>query len=142
MPLYDILNEFQKGSSHMAAVVKAKGKSKRHPVVGDGEKSEENRDAKSSLTAPLLSMQDKNSESIAVKIENGVRPVNANYSPDTLQQNVLATNVITNAGTNIMEYIEEAEVIGIITLEDVFEELLQVSYPIIYTLSLLEDVLV
>lgn len=142
MPLYDILNEFQKGSSHMAAVVKAKGKSKRHSVVGDGEKSEENRDAKSSLTTPLLSMQDKNSESIAVKIENGVRPVNANYSPDTLQQNVLATNVITNAGTNIMEYIEEAEVIGIITLEDVFEELLQVSYPIIYTLSLLEDVLV
>lgn len=127
MPLYDILNEFQKGSSHMAAVVKAKGKSKSHPVVGDGEKSEENRDAKSSLTTPLLSMQDKNSESIAVKIENGVRPVNANNSPDSLQQNASATNVITN----IMEYIEEAEVIGIITLEDVFEELLQVSYPII-----------
>lgn len=111
----------------MAAVVKANGKSKNHPIVGDGEKSEENRDAKSSLTTPLLSMQDKNSESIAVKIENGLRPVNANISPDSLQQNASATNVITN----IMEYIEEAEVIGIITLEDVFEELLQVSYPII-----------
>ncbi|XP_062119159.1 DUF21 domain-containing protein At4g14240-like, partial [Humulus lupulus] len=35
MPLYDILNEFQKGSSHMAAVVKTKGKSKLPTIDGD-----------------------------------------------------------------------------------------------------------
>ncbi|XP_062088351.1 DUF21 domain-containing protein At4g14240-like, partial [Humulus lupulus] len=34
MPLYDILNEFQKGNSHMAAVVKTKGKSKLPAIDG------------------------------------------------------------------------------------------------------------
>ncbi|MBA0628951.1 hypothetical protein Godav_023580, partial [Gossypium davidsonii] len=66
MPLYDILNEFQKGSSHMAAVVKAKGKNKNLPPTVDGLKSEENKvsSADTQLTTPLLSKLDEKPESI------------------------------------------------------------------------------
>ncbi|KAL0457282.1 UNVERIFIED_CONTAM: DUF21 domain-containing protein [Sesamum latifolium] len=54
MPLYDILNEFQKGSSHMAAVVKSKRRNKNTPSIV--QKSEESgvMNGKSDLTTPLL----------------------------------------------------------------------------------------
>ncbi|KAG6664420.1 hypothetical protein CIPAW_02G091800 [Carya illinoinensis] len=123
MPLYDILNEFQKGSSHMAAVVKAKGKGKTLPPTLDGEKSEENKGTaeNSQLTTPLLSKQDKNSDTVVVvDIDMPPRPINMIRSP-SLQRNDAARNGLSH----MSEDIEDGEVIGIITLEDVFEELLQ-----------------
>ncbi|KAJ8565889.1 hypothetical protein K7X08_008465 [Anisodus acutangulus] len=100
MPLYDILNEFQKGSSHMAAVVKIKGKSKKPPLVIEEEKSQYNK-----------------SDSIVVDIEKTRVPA-AVTSP-------ASGDAVTNALTQSSDDIEDGEVIGIITLEDVFEELLQ-----------------
>ncbi|XP_068658251.1 DUF21 domain-containing protein At4g14240-like [Aristolochia californica] len=121
MPLYDILNEFQKGSSHMAAVVKGKGKGKYCPSAGDGQKSEENkvkiRD--STLTTPLL-LEEK-PDNVDPDIEKGViRQANGNR-PNSVPQNDSATNLVSR----LTEDVEDGEVIGIITLEDVFEELLQ-----------------
>ncbi|XP_010942481.2 DUF21 domain-containing protein At4g14240 [Elaeis guineensis] len=122
MPLYDILNEFQKGSSHMAAVVKAKGKTKNLPH-DDAEKAEENKEASgdSKLTTPLLSKVEK-SDSVVVDIEKSQnKHINGNKATP-LQPNDAATNVV---GRLSEDNIEDGEVIGIITLEDVFEELLQ-----------------
>ncbi|XP_059283576.1 DUF21 domain-containing protein At4g14240-like [Lycium ferocissimum] len=106
MPLYDILNEFQKGSSHMAAVVKPKGKSKKPPSVVEERKSEDN-----SETAPLLMKKDGKSDNVVVDIEKGIVPTSG--------------DAVTNSVPHSSDDIEDAEVIGIITLEDVFEELLQ-----------------
>ncbi|RYQ99248.1 hypothetical protein Ahy_B07g087152 isoform E [Arachis hypogaea] len=117
MPLYDILNEFQKGSSHMAAVVKAKSKGKETPQIIE-EKQEESTifDRDSQLTTPLLQNQDDKLESVVVDIDKSSR------SPSI---NKLTGLQRSDSKTNSLENIEEGEVIGIITLEDVFEELLQ-----------------
>ncbi|KAF5204556.1 hypothetical protein FRX31_005860 [Thalictrum thalictroides] len=115
MPLYDILNEFQKGSSHMAAVVKAKGKYKNLPRSGDGEKADETK-----ITTPLLPKQDENSEEVVVDIEKVTKSVHSNMQV-SFQQKDAAGNGLPNTS----EDMEDGDVIGIITLEDVFEELLQ-----------------
>lgn len=121
MPLYDILNEFQKGSSHLAAVVKVKRKSTiPHPTFDkDKFKKETLTNAKSDLTAPLLAKQDDKSGTVLVDIEKAPRPTT---NKQTVQQNGVTTNGLLQPS----EDIEDGEVIGIITLEDVFEELLQV----------------
>lgn len=117
MPLYDILNEFQKGSSHMAAVVKAKGKSKKPPSVVEEQKSEDNE--VTSEAAPLLMKKDGKSDNVVVDIEKATVP--AAISTPT------SGDAVTNSVAHSLDDIEDAEVIGIITLEDVFEELLQVT---------------
>ncbi|KAK1277963.1 DUF21 domain-containing protein [Acorus gramineus] len=116
MPLYDILNEFQKGSSHMAAVVKAKGKTN-SSSPGDGDKSQDNESVSGDckLTTPLLQKQDEKSGHHVLDIEKGEnKPANGNE-----------LNSMQNYDASTNSDIEDGEVIGIITLEDVFEELLQ-----------------
>ncbi|KAL2535623.1 protein of unknown function-containing protein [Forsythia ovata] len=107
MPLYDILNEFQKGSSHMAAVVKVRKKEKKHNSSVDPGKIGENNftNGHSQLTIPLLNKHDGKLNSVVINIEKA--------SKDSLQDK------------DMQKDIEDGEVIGIITLEDVFEELLQ-----------------
>lgn len=107
MPLYDILNEFQKGSSHMAAVVRPN----LNPTT-DEYRSEQRKftSSNSQLATPLLE-EDQRSKSTIVdieKISNSAVTYHRTLSSLTPQE------------------IEDGEVIGIITLEDVFEELLQV----------------
>ncbi|XP_075085615.1 DUF21 domain-containing protein At4g14240 [Nicotiana tabacum] len=117
MPLYDILNEFQKGSSHMAAVVKTKGKSKKHPLVIEEEKSQDGAVTGGNSLLTTSQTKDKKPDSVVVDIEKARVPaaVTSPASGDAVMDSLIQSS----------DDIEEGEVIGIITLEDVFEELLQ-----------------
>lgn len=108
MPLYDILNEFQKGSSHMAAVVKVREKEKKLLSNGMAGDKISTKGGESQLRVPLLDKHGGEPNTVVVNIEKS-------------QQN----GFVTYNSKHVLDETEDEEVIGIITLEDVFEELLQ-----------------
>ncbi|GFP94828.1 duf21 domain-containing protein at4g14240 [Phtheirospermum japonicum] len=78
MPLYDILNEFQKGSSHMAAVVKPKGENKKPTPIMERFEDNEVTNGSSDLNTSFLSKKDEGAESVVVDIERVSRPPSKN----------------------------------------------------------------
>ncbi|XP_058227107.1 DUF21 domain-containing protein At2g14520-like isoform X3 [Rhododendron vialii] len=125
MPLYDILNEFQKGHSHMAAVIKphnhmveqqaskhvAKVVSMREVRLDiQNERRNQNHNVKSKRSLKNL----PDSTTVPRRVTSKSRRWSEHYDSEVLQINDKSLSALTADG----------EVIGIITMEDVIEELL------------------
>ncbi|KAL2537208.1 protein of unknown function-containing protein [Forsythia ovata] len=105
MPLYDILNEFQKGHSHMAVVIKLCNK-----MVDP---------AASSGSLESNGNVDNTAKDVKIDIDGG-KPFSEKSKKTKKPMNRWKIN-----GDLLPTLPEEAEAVGIITMEDVIEELLQ-----------------
>jgi metal transporter CNNM len=133
MPLYDILNEFKKGNSHMAAVVKVIREKNNPQAAGDFDKSNNEVGIKhsSELTVPLLAGSCEKSDNV-VDIDKLSRHCNhGGYNDEKNANQQCQENDTAPNSFHHFPYDKDGEVIGIITLEDVFEELLQVDLLIL-----------
>ncbi|KAG4154020.1 hypothetical protein ERO13_D03G031100v2 [Gossypium hirsutum] len=120
MPLYDILNEFQKGHNHMAVVVKQNNKAehatsersnKEVKVDINGKKHQKGKCLPSKRSVKIWKGLEGNSGRVSSKSKKWGR----NFHSEILQFKDDSLPATTGEG----------EATGIITLEDVIEELLQ-----------------
>lgn len=128
LPLYDILNEFQKGHSHMAVVVRQCNKSLEQP------------DSKSPANGPVKEVKvdvdgDKPPLEKSLKTKRSLQkwksfPNSANNSYRSNSRSKkwtkeMYSDILEIDGNPLPKLPEEEEAVGIITMEDVIEELLQ-----------------
>ncbi|CAI0453466.1 unnamed protein product [Linum tenue] len=124
LPLYDILNEFQKGHSHMAVVVRKFNKTEQLPVDGsanipvkevrvdvDGEKPQERSLRSHKSFKKWKSFPNRNDSFRASRSRKWNKEVDS--------------DILEIDGKPLPTLPEEEEAVGIITMEDVIEELLQ-----------------
>ncbi|XP_045814789.1 DUF21 domain-containing protein At2g14520-like [Trifolium pratense] len=128
MPLYDILNEFQKGHSHMAVVVRHFDKTGQQTSNING--SDSVRDVKVTIDVEKTPQQEKMLKNKMQLHKRKSLPNASNSSMSTSSrskkwsQNIYS-DILEIDGNSIPKLPEKEEAVGIITMEDVIEELLQ-----------------
>ncbi|WOL04216.1 DUF21 domain-containing protein [Canna indica] len=118
MPLYDILNEFQKGHSHMTVVVKQRILAEQQSAHGDDVRVEIDGANVNEKSVRSLNPKQR-SRSLASSSNSSKSGVSRKWSREGVEDILhIDENPLPIAS-------EEEEAVGIITMEDVIEELLQ-----------------
>ncbi|GAB2219376.1 hypothetical protein Drorol1_Dr00007011 [Drosera rotundifolia] len=128
MPLYDILNEFQKGYSHMAVVVRRFDKPAEEPdgktVADNGDSVKEVRLAVESEPVPQeKNLLQKRSFRHWKTFPHGMKSKGSRTTKKWRKD--IYSDILDVDGKPLPRPPDEEEAVGIITMEDVIEELLQ-----------------
>lgn len=125
LPLYDILNEFQKGHSHMAVVVRQCVKAENYAV---NESPTNMKDVKIDVDGdkPPLEKSLKTKRSLQ-KWKSFPNSGNNSFKGSRSKKwtKDMYSDILQIDGSPLPKLPEEEEAVGIITMEDVIEELLQ-----------------
>ncbi|KAE8100230.1 hypothetical protein FH972_018152 [Carpinus fangiana] len=146
MPLYDILNEFQKGHSHIAVVYKdnekkevsKKGKGgeqlefkdscKKHRGKSEASPNKDNLDAGPASATKNVGTESKSDDGLTAmaKIDGGQQmKKNPQAAAFKKRHRGCSFCILDIESAAIPEFPSNEEVVGVITMEDVIEELLQ-----------------
>ncbi|TKY59402.1 DUF21 domain-containing protein [Spatholobus suberectus] len=127
MPLYDILNEFQKGHSHMAVVVRRCDKTKQQSSQNNANDSV--RDVKVDIDGEKppqeKALKPKKMPLHKWKSFPNTNKANGGGSRSRKWSKNMYSDILEIDGSPLPKLPEEEEAVGIITMEDVIEELLQ-----------------
>ncbi|KAJ4963879.1 hypothetical protein NE237_023818 [Protea cynaroides] len=125
LPLYDILNEFQKGHSHMAVVMRHHDNMVEQPASKNSTNTAEVRVDMDGKTRPL----DKKNKRSLQKWKSFPSSRNSSYRGGTPRSKKwtrdINADVLQIDDNPLPKLNEEEEAVGIITMEDLIEELLQ-----------------
>ncbi|XP_020234035.1 DUF21 domain-containing protein At2g14520-like [Cajanus cajan] len=126
MPLYDILNEFQKGHSHMAVVIRHCDKTGQQSSNNNSYESA--RDVKVDIDGENTPRQEKLKTKMSFHLWKSFQNAN-NCKRGGSQSRKWSKNMYSDIleidENSIPKLPEKEEAVGIITMEDVIEELLQ-----------------
>ncbi|KAK2987444.1 hypothetical protein RJ640_018581 [Escallonia rubra] len=132
LPLYDILNEFQKGHSHMAVVVRQCNKKVEEPAskIPTGNPAKDVRiDVDGDKSALEKTLKAKRAlqkwKSFPNRENNSYRGTSRSNSRSKKWTKDMYSDILEIDGNPLPKLPEEEEAVGIITMEDVIEEILQ-----------------